>query len=194
MEIMLKRVALPARFRLSEPMNDEELLQFCANNGDLRIEQEPGGEILVMSPVGTESAAIEGEVYFQLRLWAGPDGRGRAFSAGAGFRLRTGAVKSPDAAWVSFACWNAQPSKRKRSYPRVCPEFVVEVRSESDRLPSMRTKMKMWIANGAQVGWLIDPRRKEVTIYRRGQLPEILREPSSIHGTGPIAGFELIPD
>ncbi len=103
MEILLRRVVFPARFRFPKPMNDKELLQFCARNSDLRIEQEPDGEILVMPLVGSEGGSVELEVGFQLRLWAGLDGRGKTFGAGTGFRLPDGAVRGPDAAWISFA-------------------------------------------------------------------------------------------
>jgi Uma2 family endonuclease len=101
-------------------------------------------------------------------------------------------VRAADAAWVSWQSWNAvSPAERKR-YAPICPEFVVEVRSESDRLPDLQAKMEQWIANGAQVAWLIDPEEKSVTIYRPGDEPEHLAHPTSVQGTGPIAGFELV--
>ena len=143
---------------------------------------------------GTETAAMEGETFFQLRLWAGKDMRGKAFGAGAGFRLRDGSVRSPDAAWVSFAGWDALPPEKRNGFASICPEFVIEIRSEADRLPQVRAKMDMWIANGVQVGWLIDPRRDEVTVYRPGRDCEIFYKPSSVVGTGPVDGFELILD
>jgi Uma2 family endonuclease len=52
--------------------------------------------------------------------------------------------------------------------------------------------MHQWIVNGATVAWLIDPIEKTVTIYRPGEQPETLTHPTSVQGTGPIAGFELV--
>jgi Uma2 family endonuclease len=74
----------------------------------------------------------------------------------------------------------------------VCPEFVIELRSPSDNLADLQAKMEMWIANGAEVAWLVDPLEKAVTIYRPGEQPEVLAQPTSVQGTGPIAGFELV--
>lgn len=194
MEFIIKEMPLPVRLRLPQPMNDEELLRFCASNGDLRIELEPDGDILVMALVRGETGAIELQVGSQLRLWTTSDGRGKAFGAGTGFKLPDGSVRGPDAAWVSFDRWNALSSRDQKRHPPICPEFVIEVRSESDRLSTVQAKMAMWIANGVQIAWLIDPKQGEVTIYRQGDLPEILNHPSSVHGTGPIKGFELSLD
>ena len=194
MEILLKGFVFPARFRFSEPMNDEELLRFCARNGDLRVEQEPDGEILVMPPVGSEGGSVELEVGFQLRLWAGKDGPGKTFGAGSGFRLPDGSVKAPDAAWIRRDRWNALTIPEQKRNAPICPDFVIEVRSESDRLPPLQAKMEMWITNGAQLAWLIDPKSGDVTIYRPGESPEVHHDPSSVLGTGPVAGFELILD
>jgi Uma2 family endonuclease len=95
---------------------------------------------------------------------------------------------------MSFRRRNALSQEQRQSFAQLCPEFVIEVRSETDRLPPLQEKMQLWIANGAELAWLIDPSRKVVEIYRPGQQPEIHENPTSVQGTGPIAGFELVMD
>ena len=194
MEILLRGFVFPARIRFSKPMNDEELHWFSARNADLRIEREPGGEILVMSPVTPKTGLTEAGLIEQLRAWARTDRRGEVFSSSTGFKLRDGSVRIPDAAWVSFQRWNALTPSQQDSLTLLCPEFVIEVRSKSDRRHHVQTRMEMWIANGVQLAWLIDPREGEVIVYRPGESPEVHTDPSSMLGTGPVAGFELILD
>ena len=190
----MKGFVFPARFRFSKPMNDKEYLQFCAKNGDLRIEREPGGEISIMSPVGPKTGFVEARVIEQLSAWARADRRGAVASSSTGFKLRDGSMRMPDASWVSCERWDALTSNQQDSVPLLCPEFVIEVRSKSDRPPQLQSRMEMWMANGVQLAWLVDPRQGQVTIYRPGESPEVLHAPSSVHGTGPVAGFELILD
>ena len=145
-----------------------------------------------MSPTGTDGSEVEGDVYLELGIWARADGRGRAYPATAGFKLPDTSVRAPDAAWMSFRRRNALSPEERKSFGQVCPEFVIEVRSETDRLPPLQEKMGIWIANGVELAWLIDPQEKTVTIYRAGEEPEVLVEPSSVLGSGPVAGFELV--
>lgn len=147
-----------------------------------------------MAPVGAVTGATELEIGAQLLAWAKADGRGKVFGPSTGFTLPDQSVRMPDAAWVSFDRWNALTDDQQRRFSQVCPEFVIEVRSESDRLSIVQAKMMTWIANGAEVAWLVDPQRHEVTIYRKGQPSETHYDPSSVLGTGPVEGFELIMD
>jgi Uma2 family endonuclease len=101
-------------------------------------------------------------------------------------------MRAPDAAWISFERLKPLSDQERAGFAPVCPEFVIELRSPSDRLKVLQAKMEMWIANGAEVAWLIDPERRVVEIYRPGESPEVLHEPSSVQGTGPVAGFELV--
>ena len=103
-----------------------------------------------------------------------------------------GSVRAPDAAWISTRRLASLSEEQKTGFPPVCPEFVIELRSPSDKLADLQAKMEMWIANGAEVAWLIDPLEKAVSIYRPGEQPEVLAQPTSVQGTGPIAGFELV--
>ena len=192
MNLALKESVLPVRLRFDRPMTDEELMRFCAANEPLRVERDANGELIVMSPVGIEGGGIETDVTAELTIWARADGRGKAFGATTGFKLPDSSVRSADSAWVSWQRLNSVSREQREGFGPICPEFIIEVRSKSDRLPPLQAKMGEWIANGVAVAWLIDPLEKAVTIYRPGEQPELLAQPTSVQGTGPIAGFELV--
>lgn len=192
MNLALKEIDLPVRLRFERPLTDDELMRFCADNDVLRVEREPNGEIIVMSPTGSDGGGVESEVYLELGIWARADGRGRALGSSTGFKLPDSSVRAAGAAWISWQLWNSVTAEQRKGYAPICPEFVIEIRSETDRLPPLQAKMEQWIANGAEVAWLIDPIEKSVTIYRPGDAPEHLTHPTSVQGTGPITGFELV--
>ena len=192
MNLALNEIELPVRLRFERPMTDDELMRFCAINDVLRVEREPNGEILVMTPANSKTSKMNMRIGRLLDEWAETDGRGVAFDSSGGFTLPDGSMRNPDAAWVEKSKWEALTDSQQSSFAPVCPNFVIELRSPSDKLPPAKSKMEQWIANGAQVAWLIDPIEKAVTIYRPGDQPEHLAHPTSVQGTGPIAGFELV--
>lgn len=192
MNLSIPDVQLPFRFRPATHMDDGELLLFCAANDFLRVEREANGEILVMTPAGGRTSSMNSRITRYLDEWAEHDGRGVAFDSNAGFVLKDGSMRSPDAAWIRKALWEALSEADQQRFAPICPDFVIELRSPSDKLAEVQAKMEMWIANGTQVAWLIDPERKVVEIYCPGDSPEVLHEPSSVQGTGPVAGFELV--
>ena len=184
--------AFPMRLRLEEPMSDEQLMAFSRENKLLRIEREANGELTIMSPTGTEGALHEGDVFGDLLIWARKDGRGRALNSNAGVKLSDNSVRAADAAWISAARLGSGLGNERKGYARLCPEFVIKVRSAGDRLKPLREKMTMWTANGAELAWLIDPVRKVVEVYRPEAEVEVYDQPTSVQGTGPVAGFELV--
>ena len=192
MNLALPQADLPVRLRFQRPMSDEELIRFCAENEVLRVEREPNGEILVMTPAGSRTSRMNSRITRFLDEWAEADGRGVATDSNGGYTLPDGSMRAPDGAWVELRRWQALSAEQQTGYAPVCPDFVIELRSPSDRLPDVEAKMEQWIANGARVGWLIDPERKVVAIYRAGQAAEVLEDPSSVQGDGPVAGFELV--
>jgi Uma2 family endonuclease len=192
MSFALTEIDLPIRIQRESPMSDDEFMSFCAANEPLRFERDANGEIIVMSPTGTGGGRIESRVYLELGNWALVDGRGEAVGSTTGFKLPDSSVRAADAAWMSRPRWDALDAEELKRFARTCPEFVIEVRSESDRLAPLQEKMGFWIANGAELGWLIDPSRKVVEIYRPGDEPEIHEQPTSVQGDGPVAGFELV--
>jgi Uma2 family endonuclease len=192
MGLALNEIEPPVRLRPDPPMTDAEFMHFCAANEPLRFEREPDGEILVMTPAGNRTGRINAYIIHILAAWSDLDGRGYYFDSSTGFTLPDGSIRSPDAAWVQASRWDALTEEDKDRASPLCPDFIIELRSPSDRLPNLKTKMNRWISNGVEVGWLIDPIEKAVTIYRPGDQPELLAQPTSVQGTGPIAGFELV--
>jgi Uma2 family endonuclease len=194
MQVVLPEQALPAKLTLNPElrMNDDEYYKFCMANPDLRLERTAQGEIVIVPPAGLESDYRNTTVLEQLAPWARRDRRGKAFGASAEFILPTGAALSPDAAWVSNDRISRVPKPNRRKFPRVCPEFVIEVMSPSDRLRAAQEKMGEWIRAGVALAWLIHGDKKTVYVYRASQSGAETRAGiAAIAGEGPVAGFEL---
>ena len=184
-------IDLPVRIRPEHPMTDEELMRFCTINECLNVERDSNGELIVMSPAGGGTGHRNTEVILQLALYARETGAGAAFDSNTGFTLPDGSMRSPDAALVSWPRWNALSAVDQEKFAPICPDILIELRSPSDSLPELQSKMRLWIANGAELAWLIDPLRKAVEIYRPGREPEVFEGGSSVEGEGPVAGFVL---
>jgi Uma2 family endonuclease len=172
-------------------MSLDEFARFCTANPDWQIEQTADGEIIIMPPAWPESSYDSLEVSAPLRAWAKRDGRGKVFESSAGFELPNGATRSPDAAWVRNQSIAALSAEQRKGFFPLCPDFVVEVQSQSDSLARLKHKMQEWIDNGAQLGWLIQPDAQKVHIYRVGRGPEVRTGIAEIEGEGPVAGFVL---
>jgi Uma2 family endonuclease len=181
----------PFRFRPESPMSDEDLMRFCAANGIARVEREVNGEILVMSPAGNRTGRRNAAIVSALDTWAQQDERGYVFDSSTGFTLADGSMRSPDAAWIEAARWNALSKAEQNRFSPICPDFLIELRSQTDDRAQLEAKMAKWISNGAKLAWLIDPERQLVAVYRPGGLPELHHHPTSVQGNGVIAGFEL---
>ena len=192
MNFALHEMPLPFRFRPQTPMSDEELMRFSAANDALRVERDANGEILVMTPAGSKTSKMNMRIGRLLDEWAEQDGRGVAFDSNGGFTLPDGSMRAADAAWVALPRWKALSDADQSRYAPLCPDFVIELRSPSDSLPELKEKMERWIANGAQLAWLIDPEQRTVSIYRPGEQPEVHQHPTSVQGNGVMAGFELV--
>jgi len=192
MNLVLEHIELPIRIRMGRNLTDDELLEFCLANEPARVERDANGELIVMSPNFSDGGAVEGDVYLELGVWARQDGRGKTFGPNSGFTLPDGSMRAADAAWIAWERWNALTDAQKHSYSPICPEFVIEVRSAKDRLPALQQRMLEWIANGAELAWLIDPKTRVVEVYRRDDEVEVHQNPTSVQGTGPMRGFELV--
>jgi Uma2 family endonuclease len=181
----------PIRFLPARPMSDDEYFAFCAVNPDLRIERTAEGEIEIMPPTGFETGDQNADLTMQLRAWAKRNGRGRAVDSSTEYILPSGAARSPDASWVLRSRLANLTPEQKKKFLRLCPDFVVELRSPSDRLRQVQAKMREWMDNGAKLGWLIDPDSRSVYIYRPGQTTERLVDPDRVEGEPPVEGFVL---
>jgi len=195
---MQVNVALPAklssvrwRFVPEDRLSEESYLAFCRLNPELRLERTSQGEIIIMPPPGGESSFRSLDVAAELRAWALADGRGKAFDSSVQYILPDGSALSPDASWVSNKALKLLTPQQRKELLRLCPEFLVEVLSPSDRLKTAKQKMEQWIANGAQLAWLIDGDRKTVYIYRPDQTMQIVRDARTLPGEGPVNGLTV---
>jgi Uma2 family endonuclease len=162
-----------------------------AANKDLRLELSSQGELSIMSPTGGETGNRNFEMCLDLGYWNRQNGLGKAFDSSTGFKLPNGATRSPDVSWIKIERWNAlTPEQRKRFLP-LCPDFVMELVSESDDLADTQGKMREYIANGLRLGWLINPKNQQVEIYRPNQEIEVLQSPTSLFGEDVLPGFIL---
>lgn len=181
---------LPATLTAA-PMNDEEFAEFCADHPDLSFEMTAEGELIVMAPTYSLTGARNLRVSVRLGVWAETDGTGIACDSSAGFVLPNGARRSPDASWTLKRRVEQLDPDQRGKFWHLCPDFVIEIKSATDRLRTVRAKMTEYMENGAQLGWLIDPEARSVSIYRPGQDVETRSEIETATGEGPVAGFVL---
>ncbi|MBF2020097.1 MAG: Uma2 family endonuclease [Hydrococcus sp. C42_A2020_068] len=172
-------------------LSAEQFTQLCYANPDAKLELTARGELVVMSPTGGESGSRNLKLSQRLGNWTDSDGTGIAFDSSTMFQLPNSSFRSPDASWISLVQWNNLSADERQTFPPICPEFVAELRSPSDSLKDLRDKMQEYIDNGARLGWLLDPMSKMVEIYRPGQPPEILQNPSQLSGENVLPGFVL---
>jgi Uma2 family endonuclease len=169
----------------------EEFEKLCQDNPDRSFELTATGELIVMAPVGGESGNSELELGGELFVWNRQTRLGKIFSSSTVFVLPNGAQRSPDAAWVELSRWEALTSEQRTKFPPLAPDFVIELRSATDRLPPLREKMEEYRSNGVRLGLLINPKNKQVEIYRSGQEPEIRVSPTAIDCSEVMPGFIL---
>jgi Uma2 family endonuclease len=183
----------PLVLRLQPIINltDDQFFEFCQINRNLHIERTATGEILIMPPTGSETGNRNAKLIVQLGIWAESEGTGIYFDSSTGFKLPNGADRSPDAAWVKLERWNALIPEQQKKFAPICPEFVVELRSASDNLEPLKTKMQEYIDNGALLGFLIDRKNRQVYIYRPGVAVECLDNPATVSGESVLPGFVL---
>jgi len=193
MQVVLSDVEsqAPILIRAERIMSDDEFYNFCQAHSELRIERSAEGEMIVMPGTGGETGRRNLELSGQLKNWVDRDGRGVAFDSSTEFHLPNGAFRSPDASWIERSRWSAVAPEKRRKFPPLCPDFVVELRSASDRLPPLQEKMSEWIANGARLGWLIDADHRTVFVYRPGGAVEVIEAADELLGEGPVAGLVL---
>jgi Uma2 family endonuclease len=122
----------------------------------------------------------------------GRSGRQRvAFDSSAGFILPNGALRSPDAAWVRRARWDGPAPAEREKFVPLCPDFVIELRSPSDRLLPLQRRLREFIRHGAQLGWLIDPSRRSVHLYRPAEPVQTVLSPENLSADPVLPGFVL---
>ena len=175
----------------SVKLSPEQFKQLCADNPELRLELTSTGELIVMPPAGSKSGLRNFNLSSQLARWVEEDDSGVGFDSSAGFTLPNAAIRAPDASWIRRDRWEGLSEEEKEEFAPICPDFVIELRSPTDRLATLQAKMQEYVDNGAQLGWLIDPFERRVYIYRPGREMEVLEDPETVLGDPELPGFVL---
>ncbi|MBN3944508.1 Uma2 family endonuclease [Nostoc sp. NMS9] len=172
-------------------LTDEQFYQLCIANRDVSLEMNASGELIIVPPVGGESGNQEAGLIADLEIWNRQAKLGKVFSSSTIFILPNGAKRSPDAAWVKLERWEALTPEQRKKFPPLVPDFVIELRSDTDRLAPIQEKMQEYIKNGLRLGWLINPQDRQVEIYRLLKAVEVVQMPAIISGEDILLGFEL---
>ncbi len=180
-------VRLPSR-----KLDDRDYFEICRLNPEMRIEQTSDGDVIIIPPTGGEGGRINSNLNFLFMGWAVKDGTGVTFDSSTEFILPNTAKRSPDLSWVKRSRWDALTKEQREQFPPLCPDFVVEIRSPSDSLKVLQEKMQEYIANGAQLGWLIDPIDRKVYIYRPNAPIQMIENPPTVSGDPLLRGFVLV--
>jgi Uma2 family endonuclease len=184
-----------ARAKLSvqpdPPVSDQVFARFCRDYPDLRIERTSSGKLIIMPPAATDSGHRNMLLSTRLGIWSQDTGLGVALDSSAGFTLSNSAIRSPDASWIAIDRWNELTPKEKRGFAHLCPDFVAELRSPTDSIRTVRAKMREYCSQGARLGWLINPDRGVVEIYRPNQRVKVLNGPRIVSGEDVLPGFTL---
>lgn len=172
-------------------LTDEQFYQLCIANELWQLELTSTGELIIMPPTGGESGIRNSNINLELGLWNRQTKLGKVFDSSTEFKLPNGAYRCPDAAWVKLERWQALTKEEQKRFPPICPDFVIELRSESDVLEKLRLKMREYQDNGARLGWLIDPQTPLVEIYRPQQAVEVLN--FSFDNSPQLFGEDILP-
>lgn len=163
------------KHRVLEGMNEDEFYELCVQNRDLKFERNADRHILVMSPTSSLSGSFNSEIDYQLQRWNKEKKLGICFDSSAGFTLPNGAVRSPDASFIFLARWNNLSTKDKKGFARICPDFIIELMSETDTIQNITLKMEEYLINGCRLGWIIQPDEKRVHIFQPDRQVEIVQ-------------------
>ncbi len=176
---------------IKDKVGDEEYEALCRLNPEWRIEMTADGEIIIMPPTHSETGRRNFNLAGQFFVWTQQDKTGQGFDSSTGFTLPNGAKRAPDLSWIRLERWNILSADEKNSFAPICPDFVVELRSSTDSLKALQTKMQEYIECGAQLGWLINPFERKVYVYRPNAAVEVLDNPQSISGEPKLKDFTL---
>lgn len=172
-------------------LSDDDYYEFCRLNPDIKFEQDKEGRLIIVPPTGGWTGNKNIRISQRLANWTDQDGTGIAFDSSTEFNLPAGGKRSPDAAWMKLERWNALTQEQQETFPPICPDFVVELRSKSDSLKSLQEKMQEYLDSGLRLGWLLNPKNQQVEIYRQGQDKEVLTSPTILSGEDVLLGFGL---
>ena len=176
---------------VAQPVTQKQFEQLSRKYRKLRLELTSTGELIVMPPTGSETGRLNFNLTSQLAAWFSQLGAGVCFNSNAGFTLPNGAIRSPDVAWIKSERWDILTEQQKKKFAPICPDFVVELRSPSDNLTPIYLKMFEYIENGTYLGWLIDPVKRQVYVYRPDHEVVTLNNPETVSADPLLPGFTL---
>lgn len=175
--------------------DDDEFYDFCLQNDELKFERDENGNIYIMPNTGGETGRLNSKLIQKISNWNDILETGEVFDSSTAFKLPSTSVRSPDVSWISNERWNALSKIQRKKFPPICPDFVIELMSESYNEKDVKKKMREeWMQNGCRLGWLINPHEKKVIIYRENADEEITDFENPLHGENVLPGFILSLD
>lgn len=172
-------------------LDDKQFFKLSQANPELKLERTPQGNLIIMSPTGGETGNRNAELLIEFGNWNRQKRQGKVFDSSTGFKLPNGAIRSPDVAWVQQEKWESLSEEERRKFPCLAPDFVLELRSETDSLANIQAKLEEYVENGVRLGWLINPVEKQVEIYHPHQGKEVLDNPKTVSGEAVLEDFIL---
>lgn len=172
-------------------LSEHEFFEFCQLNENLRLERTSEGDLEILPMTGGTTGIMNASLTAFFGTWEAADGTGVGFASCTGFILPNGAMRSPDLAWIRRERWQSLTQREREEFPPLCPDFVVELRSPTDAPQMLHAKMREYIANGASLGWLIDPVERKVHVYRPSMDVVCLDDPTTVSGEPILRGFVL---
>lgn len=170
---------------------DKQLLKFCSQNSDLRIERNNKGQLIIKSPTFSLTAHYNANILAEIVYWNNQTKSGVVFDSNGGFTLPDNAMRAADVAWIEKKRWDAVPENDKKSFSHICPDFVIELKSETDSLKILKQKMQEWIRNGCHLGWLIDTAGRKTYIYKPNSAIKMVSFDKKLSGENVLPGFEM---
>lgn len=172
-------------------MTEEQFFQFCQENDSINFERNGMGDIILMEPTGSKTGWFNINIGTDLTIWNRETKLGFVFDSNSGFTLPNGAVRSPDASFIKKESWEKISEEDQKKFAHICPDFVIELLSESDQEWALQNKMKEWMDNGCRLGWMINPEKKETIIYRGDGGTETKPFHETLDGDEVLPGFTL---
>jgi len=192
MEISVNDITLPIKGDLSDSVSEKEFFDFCQQNDLWRIERDENKQIIIMPPTNATTGIKNTNLVTELVIWNRRKNSGVCFDSSTGFTLPDGSVRSPDASWLAIEKWNQLNDVERNKFAHICPDFVIELKSKSDNLKTLTSKMHKWIENGCALAWLINPENKTVFIFREsGTNDKVEGFDNILSGEDILSGFEL---
>jgi Uma2 family endonuclease len=147
------------------------------------------GELRMMAPSGGDHGGVTNNIAFLLTAHVKAHGLGQVFAAETGFRLK----QSPDTvrgADVSFIrADRIPPQGRPKGYWEIPPDLAVEVLSPADTMQEIEDKVDDYLSAGTRAVWVVNPRRRTVTVHQIGIRPAVVGEGDALDAGDIVPGF-----